>query len=388
MIDNQLQRCVNIADVRALARQRLPGPIFDFIEGGSEDEITKNRNVNAFHQYEFVPRILRNVEAVDASTHVLGCNISYPLVLAPTGLTRMYHPDGELAVARAASKAGVMYGLSTFSNFSLEDVARACPGPKLFQCYLLRDNGLNAETIQRAKQAGYDALCLTVDNVIPTVRERDLRAGLAPGRRPTFRTMLALARHPRWMLRQRKFFADQLPNIAGHMKSAEGTTGDTFLLDAVRRDITWRDAEYIRKMWSGPFAIKGVISPDDVKTAVEIGASAVIVCNHGGTSLDGLPASISMIQEIVEAVGDRIEVIQSGGIRRGTSIVKAKALGANAVMTGRPYLYGLAAAGEEGVTHVINLLRQEVERCLGLCGCSCMSELDASFIRSRICCAS
>lgn len=382
-MNKRLERCVSVDDVRLLARRRLPLPIYDLLAGGSCDEVTLGRNVAAFDEIELVPRVARDVSTVDASVQVLGADLSFPLILAPTGAQGFIDPEAEVAAARAAARAGIMYSLTTFSTASLEDVAAACDGPKMFQLYALQDQGVTDELIARAKEAGYDALCVTVDVPVNAGLERVKRWGMnAASGVPPLDTTLALARRPGWLLRQRKMAANRLPDVAKRLADRGAIIDRNFYEMIIRKDLTWDDLARIGEQWGGPFAIKGILSSADATLAAEAGATAIVVCNHGGTSLDSAPASISVLPDIVDTVGDRLEVIQCGGVRRGNAVVKALGLGAAAAMIGRPFLYGLAAAGEAGVTKVIEILRAEFETSMKLCGCTSVSESRSLDVRS------
>lgn len=375
----RLEQCHNLADFEAVARRRLPAPLYHYIAGGADDERTVAANTAAFDHYQLLPHFLRNVGAIDMRRTILGRELAWPLILAPTGMTRLFHPGGERAVARAASAAGVGYGLSTMATTAMEEIG-ALPGPKLFQLYLLNDDGLNREIIERARAAGFDALCLTVDTVWAGNRERDLRSGLTVPPKLSPASLLAFARCPRWCAAYVRGERFTLPNIPG----AGG--GDLSSLAAyfgqrMERNIGWDRIERLAAQWNGPFAIKGLQAIGDARIAAQAGCSAVIVSNHGGRQLDGGPATIDLIADLADAVGDRLELILDGGVRRGAHIAKALAMGARACMMGRPYLYGLSAFGEAGVARVLALLRAELERTLGLLGCPGIDELSRAHIR-------
>ena len=385
MADRALQRCLNVDDVRNLARRRVPGPIFDFIDGGREDEVTLQRNIDDFRTLKIVPRVLRNVTNVEPRIRALGCELSFPLILAPTGGQTFLDPAGELVAARAAARAGIMYSLSSFASQTIEAVADVGPGPRMFQLNALVDDDFNTELIQRAKQARFDVFCLTVDNPVSSRAERFERWAFAPGRMPPLRTMLEFARHPGWTLRQRGLKARASPYIIRelHRRGMQfGTSLAGLSKSTFRRDLDWDDAARMRRQWDGPFLLKGILNVEDARQAVNIGATGIAVCNHGGYALDGAPSSISVLHEIADAVGDKAEIVLGSGIRRGTSIVKSLALGADAVLLGRAFLYGLAAAGEAGVAHVIELLRTEFVTALAASGCTRPDELNEDFVRA------
>jgi L-lactate dehydrogenase (cytochrome) len=382
---SKLNRCVNIDDLRQHARHVLPAPILGYLEGGADDEYSLNRNTSAYSDYELIPRYLLDVSDIDTNTTVLGADIDMPLMLSPTGMSRLFHPDAEIAVAQAAENSGTMYCLSTVATESIESVAAVSNGPKMFQVYVLRDPGLNREFIQRCKAANYTALCLTVDVPTGGNRERDLRTGMAIPPKFTLASQLSLAMHPQWSLGQLLGPRFDLPNVS-HLLSGESAglaERLQFIFSQFDPTVTWHDAEQMITEWDGPFAIKGILSAEDARQAVAIGASAVIVSNHGGRQLDSVPATVDCLSEIVAAVGDRAEVIVDGGIRRGTDVLKALALGANACMIGRPYVYGLTVAGQAGVEHALNIFRAEITRDLALLGCRSVTDIDRSFVRRR-----
>lgn len=372
--------CYNIGDFEAQARKRLPAPLYHYIAGGADDELTTVANVRAFDRYELVPNYLRDIRTINTRRRVLGCNLAWPLILAPTGMTRLFHRDGETGVAREAARSGVGYTLSTMATESIETIAALPSGPRIFQLYLLNDEALNFEMIDRCKAAGYDALCLTVDTVVAGNRERDLRTGLTIPPRLDLAGMLQFAMRPRWCLDYLRGERIGLPNIPGG--GGDLSTLAAYFAGHMEQNITWANVERLIAHWGKAFAIKGLQSARDARLAQSAGASAVILSNHGGRQLDGAPPTIDLLADMVDAVGDRMEVILDGGIRRGAHIVRALAIGARACMTGRPYLYGLASHGAPGVARVLDLLRGETERTLALLGCSHVDELDRSHIRS------
>ncbi len=381
----KLSDCLNIWDLRDAAQSALPSPILAYLEGGTDDEYSLRRNCDAFADYELIPKFLVDVSDVEMSTRVLGTQMDFPVLLSPTGMSRLFHPDAELAVARAAAKHGTLYCLSTVATESIESVAAAAAGPKMFQIYVLKDQGLNTEFIDRARAANYQALCLTVDVTTGSNRERDLRLGMTMPPRFPWRSRLSFLTHPAWTLARMTGPSFDLPNISHRMdKQLPNITERLgYIFQQFDPSVSWADAEAMIAQWNGPFAIKGILSPADAKQAVAIGASAIIVSNHGGRQLDTVPAPIDCLQSIADAVGDEAEVILDGGIRRGTDVLKAMAMGAKACMIGRPYLYGLAAAGEAGVDHALKILKDEVKRDLALIGCQSPNDLDLSFIRGK-----
>lgn len=381
-----LARCHNIEDFRRRARRKLPAPLFHYIDGGADDEATLRNNTEAFERYRLIPRVLQDVTHTDLRTRVLGCDLEMPLLLAPTGMSRFFHHQGELAVARAAARFGTLYSLSTVATTRIEDIANAHPGPKLFQLYVLRDPGINDELIDRCAAAGFHALCLTVDTVVQGNRERDLRTGMTVPPALTPSSFASFLARPQWCWRFLTSPRLQMANVAHRI--AEGSTQVSSLASYINgqfdRALNWRAAERIRARWQGPFAIKGILGVEDARRAADIGASAVIVSNHGGRQLDGVPAPVEVIGEIADAVGGRVEVILDGGVRRGSHVLRALALGATACMMGRPYLYGLAAGGQAGVERVLALLRAEIERDLILAGRPRLGDIDRSLVRSDL----
>lgn len=378
-----INRSYNIDEFRQLARKKLPAPLFHYIDGGADDEYTKDRNTTAFEDYQLVPSILQDVTNIDMRTKVLGCDLDWPVILAPTGMSRFFHYQGESAVARAAQTSATLYSLSTVSTTTIEDVAAASKGPKLFQLYALRDGGINNELIERCKAANYDALCLTVDTVVQGNRERDLRTGMTVPPALTPKSFASFVARPQWCYRYLTSPALQMANVAHHISegSSEVSSLASYINGQFDRALNWGYAEKVIARWSGPFAIKGVLSAEDARKAADMGATAVIISNHGGRQLDGVPAPIDVLPEIADAVGDRVEIILDGGIRRGTHVLKALALGATACMMGRPYLYGLAAGGQAGVERVLELLKAEVERGMILGGKARIADIDSSFLR-------
>ena len=372
-----LAKHFNLMDFRAGAKRRLPAPLFHYIDGGADDEWSLVNNTKAFERYQLLPSYLSDISKVDLSTRVLGVQMSMPVFCAPTGMTRLFHHGKEFAVARAAARAGIMYTLSTLSTASLEDVAGATTGPKMFQIYILKDRELTKEFVQRCKSAGYDALCLTVDTALAGNRERDKRTGMMMPPRLTLSSLASFAAHPHWAAHFLMNPDFKLANVVHRVDAIGG--GSMGLIDYVNsqfdRTVNWDDAAWLIEQWGGPFAIKGLQTAEDAKRAVDIGASAIMISNHGGRQLDSAPAPIDCVAPMRDAVGDAIELIVDGGVRRGTHVLKALALGANACSFGRPYLYGLAAHGEAGVDRVLQLMREELERSIALMGCSSVSQL-------------
>ena len=379
----RLERANNIADLRQLARRRLPGPIFDYIDGGADDEVTLERNMSAFSKYEIVPDVLTDVSSIKTRTTLFGEPLDWPLMLAPTGLTRMFHGDAELAVARAAAKHGLLYSLSTLGTTRLEGLAQEFRGPKVFQIYIFKDRGLTAEFVARCKAAGFHGLALTVDTPVAGNRERDRVNGLSLPPRLTLRSMLSFAAHPFWSIPALSGSKFDFANVSHRVDAL--AAGPMSLFDYIGgqfdRSLTWADVEWLAREWGGPLAIKGLMTPEDAKRAITSGASGVMISNHGGRQLDGTPAPIDQIAAVRETLGDGPDVICDGGIRRGSDVVKARALGATACSIGRPYLYGLAAGGEAGVDRALTLLRQEFERTLTLAGVNDVARLRSRHLR-------
>jgi L-lactate dehydrogenase (cytochrome) len=370
---SNLKSCHNIADMRAYARRRLPRPVFDFLDGGAEAETTERRNTAAFDELGLVPRYLVDVSAVSTVCSVFGQTLAWPLICAPTGMSGIFHPEGELAVARAAAALGTLYGVATGSSYTLESVAAASAAPKFFLLYPYTDRGLMMELIDRAKAAGYTALCLMVDVPVIGKRERDLRSGFSDWPRWRMKTALSVLAHPRWAIARLRRGPLQLANLTGALQQ-----GLPPPLDAT---MTWKCLDAIMSRWGGMVALKGVLSVEDARLAAEAGVRAILVSNHGGRQLDGAVSPVDVLPEIVEAVGDRLEVILDGGIRRGVHMLKALALGAKACSIGRPYLYGLAAGGEAGVTRCLSILRREFEMAMQLSGCARIDSIDERLIR-------
>ena len=376
-------RVLNIEDLRRAAKRRLPRVVFDYIDGGAEDEWTLRENCRAFEAVTFRPRCAVAVPSCDLRTVVLGRSLPMPLILAPVGSSRLIHPRGEEAAARAASAAGIPYALSTFSGCRLEDVAAASTAPLWYQLYLAGGRDCALPALERAKAAGFSALVVTIDTAVAGMRERDFRNGVKELLSGKFRAMLPFVSQllvkPRWLA---GFIADgglmKFPNVVvpgkGPMLYADVTAA---LEQSV---VTWEDLKWIRQAWNGPIVIKGIHTAEDARRAVDMGANALVVSNHGGRQLDGVAPTLQMLPEIAEAVGDRIEVLLDGGIRRGSDIVKALCLGARAVMVGRAYAYGLGAAGNAGVARAIEILRTDLIRTLKLVGCASVVDLDRSFI--------
>jgi L-lactate dehydrogenase (cytochrome) len=372
-VARRLAGAASVEDLRRIARRRLPRGVFDYIDGAAEDEYTLANNRQAFERIAFRPRVLRDVSTVDTTTTLLGKPLPFPLVLAPTGFTRIADPDGELAVARAAARAGLPYSLSTLGTRSIEEVAAAAGPARLwFQVYVWRDRGLVAEMISRAAAAGFEALVVTVDTAVLGRRERDVRRGFSLPPKIGLGTLVDGALHPGWTWRFVRAEPIRFANVAG-LDVGDGSTAVS-LAEYVNAQfdpgLDWDDLEWMRTVWSGPIVVKGIQTVADAVLAADRGVEAIALSNHGGRQLDGAPAPIELVAPVAQAVGDRTEIICDGGVRRGADIVKALALGATACMTGRPYLYALGAAGERGVDHVIGLLHEGMRRTMALVGAS------------------
>ena len=381
----RLSDCHNVDDFRRLAKARLPWPVFDYIDGAADDELTKNRNTAAFAEVDLVPDVLAGVAEIDTSCTIMGRTSALPLMLSPTALQRIFHWQGERAVARAAEKFGVWFGISSLATVSIEEIAALTSGPKLFQLYVHKDKGLNRSMIERCQAAKFDAIALTVDTIVSGKRERCARSGFTSPPKFTASSALSYAIKPRWaldyMLREK--FA--LPNLDTHV--AEGT-GEAvsiagYFNTMLDQSMTWDTAAKIRADWGGTFCLKGVMSAADARRAVEIGADAIMISNHGGRQLDGSRAPFDQLAEIVDAVGGEIEIICDGGVRRGTHVLKALAMGATSASGGRLYLYALAAAGQAGVERVLTILKDEIERGMKLMGVTSVDRLTKERLRTR-----
>ena len=385
MIRERVQppRVINIEDLRRLAKRRLPRVVFDYIDGGAEAELTLRANCRAFEAVTFRPRCALATSTCDLRTTVLGTSLSMPLILAPVGSSRLFYPLGEEVAARAADRAGIIYALSTLSGCALEDVAAASKGPRWYQLYLIGGRDCTLSAIERARAAGFSALVVTIDTPVAGLRERDLRNGVKELLSRKFGLMLPfvsqLLLKPRWLA---SFLADgglmKFPNVVipgkGPMLYVDVATA---LEQAM---VSWHDLGWIREAWKGPIVIKGVHTGEDARRAVDVGADALVVSNHGGRQLDGVAPTLRVLPEVLASVGDRIEVLLDGGIRRGSDVAKALCLGARAVLVGRAYAYGLGAAGGAGVERAIEILRIDLIRTLKLLGCASLAELDRSFV--------
>ncbi len=380
-----IKNCHNVEDFRRLAKRRLPGPIFHYIDGAADDEITYRRNTESFNKCDLIPNVLSGVDKIDMSTTVMGQKLDMPLYCAPTALQRLFHHDGEVAVAKAAEKHGTLFGISSLGTAGIEEISKLVKTPKLFQLYVHKDKGLNNALIEKCKDSNFDAMAVTVDTAVGGNRERDLRTGFTIPMKLNLASIFSFAIHPMWAINYFTKPKWELSNLKDHV--SEGTKvmttiGDYFtkMLD---NSLSWKDVEVINKQWGGQFAVKGVMSVDDAKKAVDIGATAIMISNHGGRQLDGSRSPFDQLSEIVDAVGDKIDVICEGGIRRGTHVLKALSLGAKACSGGRMYLYALAAGGQKGVEKSLTNLRSEIERDMKLMGVSNIEELTRKNLRFR-----
>jgi L-lactate dehydrogenase (cytochrome) len=383
---NSINNCHNFKDFRNLAKSRLPSPIFHYIDGAADDEITYRRNTEAYDQCDLVPNVLTGIEKVDMSTTVMGQKLELPIYCAPTALQRLFHPDGEIGVGKAAEKFGTMFGVSSLGTASIEEIANLISTPKLFQLYVHKDQGLNDYLIDQCKEHNFDTMAVTVDSSVGGNRERDLYTGFTIPLNLSLKSVISFATHPAWAFNYFTKPKWELSNLNKHV--TEGTNlmtsiGDYFtkMLD---NSLSWKKIEEINKKWGKPFAIKGIMSVEDAKKAVDVGASAIMISNHGGRQLDGSRSPFDQLEEVVNAVGDKIDVICEGGIRRGTHILKALSLGAKACSGGRMYLYALAAGGQKGVEKALGNLKKEIERDMILMGVSNISELSKKNLRFRV----
>ena len=381
----RLKNCHNFHDFRKLAKKRLPSPIFNYIDGAADDEVTYRRNSSAYNDVDLIPNVLAGVDKIDLSTTIFGKKIDMPLFLSPVALQRLFHHEGERAVSKAAEKYGTMFGISSLATVSVEEIGESISTPKMFQFYFHKDRGLNDNMLERAKAAKFDVLALTVDTITGGNRERDLRTGFTTPPKLTPASLLSFAAKPMWginYMTKPKFELPMLQDFVGAGTHSNISVGEYFstMLD---QSMSWEDAENLCSKWGGHFALKGIMSVEDAKRAVDIGCTGIIVSNHGGRQLDGSRAPFDQLAEIVDAVGDKIDVICEGGIHRGTDVIKALSVGAKACSGGRLYLYALAAAGQAGVERALGQYRSELERDMKLMGCSSVDQLNRSNLRFR-----
>ena len=380
-----INKCNNVNDFRKLAKQKLPSPIFHYIDGAADDEVTYERNTRAYEDCDLIPNVLSGIKEIDMSTTVLGQRLEMPIYCAPTALQRLFHYEGEIGVGKAAEKFGTMFGVSSLGTASIEEISKTISSPKLFQLYVHKDQGLNKSLIESCKEFKFDALAVTVDTAVGGNRERDLNTGFTIPMDLSLKSIMSFVSHPSWAYNYFTKPKWELSNLKKHI--SEGTNvmtsvGDYFtkMLDT---SLDWKGIEKINKHWGGQFALKGIMSVEDAKKAIDVGASAIMLSNHGGRQLDGSRSPFDQLSEIVDAVGDKIDVICEGGIRRGTHILKALSLGAKACSGGRMYLYALAVGGQKGVERALGNLKKEIERDMILMGVSNINQLSRKNIRFR-----
>ena len=382
-VERRLRGAVNVDDLRRIARRRLPRGVFDYIDGAADDERSLADNAAAFARVGFVPNVLRDVSRVDVSTRLFGRSIAMPLVLAPTGYSRLTHSGGELSVARAAARAGVPYSLSTMGTRSIEEVAEVSDGSKWFQVYMWKDRGLVRELVERSAAAGYEALWLTVDTAVLGNRERDARRGFTIPPRIGPGTIVDGVLHPSWtwdlMTHEPLEFANVRHVAAAQDGSSMGR--GSYVMSNWDQGMAWSDVEWLQEIWNGPIVLKGIQTVADAERAVAIGAQGIALSNHGGRQLDDAPAPLDLVEPVAQSVQGMAAIICDGGVRRGSDVVKAIALGADACSIGRAYLYGAAAGGERGVDHVLRIFREGFERTMALCGRTAVSSIDRGLVR-------
>ena len=380
-----IKHCYNIEDFRKLAKRNLPSPIFHYIDGGADDETTLRRNTDSFAKCDLIPNILANVGEPDLSVNVFGHKIDMPLFLSPTAMQRLYHHDGDKASARAAEKFGTFYSMSTMATSSIEEISNISGGPKLFQLYIHKDQSLTDNLIDRCKSAGFKGLCLTVDTVVAGNREKDHRTGFTTPPKLTLKSLMSFAAHPRWTINYLTHEKFKLATVANFTKNGSSIAKGVmeYINEQYDPAMSWKDAEYCVKRWKGPFALKGLMSVEDAKKAVDIGASAIMLSNHGGRQLDGSRSPFDQLPAIVDAVGGKIEIILDGGIRRGTHVLKALAMGATACSFGKGFLFALGAGGQQGVEMVLQRMKDEIRRDMILMGCKKIKDLNPNKIAYR-----
>ena len=380
----RLSDCHNFHDFRTLAKRRLPGPIFDYIDGAADDEVTYRRNTESFDHCDLIPNVLRGVKSVDTSVVVMGQKLAVPFYCFPTALQRLFHHQGEHAVAAAAARHGTMFGVSSLGTVSLEKLRKSYSGPQVYQFYFHKDRGLNRAMMQRAKDAGVEVMMLTVDSITGGNRERDLRTGFSIPFRLNLAGMLQFAIKPQWALNYLTHERFSLPQLEEHVDMGSGAMSiSRYFTEMLDPSMTWDDVAEMVQHWSGQFCLKGIMSVADARRAVDIGCTGIIISNHGGRQLDGSRAAFDQLAEIVDAVGDKIDVIMDGGIQRGTHVLKALSMGAKAVGIGRYYLYPLAAAGQAGVDRALDQLKIEIERGMKLMGCTSVDQLTRENLKLR-----
>jgi L-lactate dehydrogenase (cytochrome) len=378
----RLTQCHNFHDFRSLAKQRLPGPIFNYIDGAADDEVTHRANTEAFHRYDLVPRVLRGVSEVDLSVTVMGQKLAVPFYCSPTALQRLFHHQGELAVGAAAAELGTMFGVSSLGTVSLEELRQRYRTPQVYQFYFHKDRGLNRAMLQRAKEAGVEVMMLTVDSITGGNRERDLRTGFSIPFKLTLGGMMQFALKPQWGLNYLRHAPFKLPQLDAHVDMQGGAVSiSRYFTEMLDPTMSWDDVAEMVQEWGGKFCLKGLVAPEDVRRAVDIGCDGVVLSNHGGRQLDGSRTAFDQLDEVMDAVGNDIDVMMDGGIQRGTHVLKALAKGAKAVGLGRYYLYPLAAAGQAGASRALHKLKEEVLRGMKLMGCSSVADLGKASLR-------
>jgi L-lactate dehydrogenase (cytochrome) len=379
----RVTNCQNFHDFRRMAKQRLPGPIFNYIDGAADDEVTYRRNTRAFEDCDLVPNVLRGVGEVDMSVTIMGQTLAMPVYCSPTALQRLFHHDGERAVAAAAAKFGTMFGVSSLGTVSLEEARKIGNTPQVYQFYFHKDRGLNRDMMNRAKLAGVEVMMLTVDSITGGNRERDKRTGFSIPFKLNAAGIAQFALKPAWAINYVMHERFRLPQLDDHVKMGSGTSISRYFTEMLDPSLNWDDVAEMVRQWDGQFCLKGIMSVADAMRAVEIGCTGIVLSNHGGRQLDGSRSAFDQLAEIVDAVGDRIDVILDGGVQRGSHVLKALSLGAKAVGLGRYYLFPLAAAGQPGVERALGQMRAEIERDMKLMGCRSVSDLTRENLRFR-----
>lgn len=380
----RLSQCHNFHDFRTLARKRLPGPIFNYIDGGADDESSHRRNSAAFEACDLVPNVLAGVKEIDLSVKVMGQTLDLPVYCSPTALQRLFHHEGENAVAAAAAKFGTLFGVSSLGTTSLAEVRRKFDNPQCYQFYFHKDRGLNRAMMESAKEAGVEVMMLTVDSITGGNRERDLRTGFSIPFRLTLGGMVEFARKPMWGINYVTHEKFALPQLDGHVDMSGGALSiGRYFTEMLDPAMTWDDVAEMVEFWGGQYCLKGIMSVADARRAVDIGCTGIVLSNHGGRQLDGSRAPFDQLGEIVDAVGDEIDVMMDSGVQRGTHVLKALSMGAKAVGVGRYYLYALAAAGQPGVERALMLMKAEIERDMRLMGCRSVADLTRGNLRFR-----
>ena len=373
-----LKNCHNFEDFRKLAKKKLPSPIFHYIDGGSDDEVTLRRNTESFNDCDLVPNVLARVGNPDLSTTIFGKKINLPIFLAPAAMQRLYHHEGDKASAKAAEKFGTFYSMSTMANTTIEEISKVSTGPKLFQLYVHKDQSITDNLIERCRISGFDGMCLTVDTLVAGNREKDHRTGFTTPPKLSFKSIMSFATHPLWVFNYLSHAKFELANVS--KKTDKGTNISKSVIEYINEQydpaMDWKDAEYCVKKWNGPFALKGVMSVEDAKRAIDIGCTAIIISNHGGRQLDGSRSPFDQVKSISDAVGDKLEIILDGGVRRGTHVLKALAAGAKACSFGRMFLFALGTGGQKGVEKVLKNMHDEIKRNMVLMGCKNLKELN------------